>query len=149
MTPEQIGLLRTSFDKVRPISEDAARLFYARLFEIAPEVRPLFKGDMAEQGRKLMATLAVVVNGIDDLSRLLPAVEGLGRRHAGYGVTDQHFAPVGAALIWTLEQGLGEDFTPEVRTAWLDAYGTLAAVMQDAARTPAGDVVASPMRNAS
>jgi hemoglobin-like flavoprotein len=149
MTPEQIGLLRTSFDKVRPISEDAARLFYARLFEIAPEVRPLFKGDMAEQGRKLMATLAVVVNGIDDLPRLLPAVEGLGRRHAGYGVTDQHFAPVGAALIWTLEQGLGEDFTPEVRTAWLDAYGTLAAVMQDAARTPAGDVVASPMRNAS
>jgi hemoglobin-like flavoprotein len=147
MTPDQIALVRTSFDKVRPISEDAARLFYARLFEIAPEVRPLFKGDMAEQGRKLMATLAVVVNGIDDLPTLKPAVERLGRRHAGYGVNAEHFGPVGAALIWTLEQGLGADFTPEVRAAWLDAYGILAAVMQEAATT--ADAEASAMRTAS
>jgi hemoglobin-like flavoprotein len=149
MTPDQIALVRTSFDKVRPISEEAARLFYARLFEIAPEVRPLFKGDMAEQGRKLMATLAVVVNGIDDLPALKPAVAGLGRRHAGYGVTADHFGPVGAALIWTLEQGLGADFTPETRDAWLDAYGALAAVMQEAAVTAAGEGEPTPMRNAS
>ncbi|MCC7253633.1 globin family protein [Hyphomicrobium sp.] len=147
MTPDQIALVRTSFDKVRPISEEAARLVYARLFEIAPEVRPLFKGDMAEQGRKLIATLAVVVNGIDDLPTLKPAVERLGRRHVSYGVTSQHFGPVGAALIWTLEQGLGADFTPEVRAAWLDAYGILAAVMQEAAST--ADIEGSVMRNAS
>lgn len=133
MTPEQIALLRASFDKVRPISEAAATLFYGRLFEIAPEVRPLFKGDISEQGRKLMATLAVVVNGIDDLPRLLPAVQALGARHAGYGVTAEHFAPVGAALIWTLEQGLGDAFTADVRDAWLEAYGVLSAVMIEAA----------------
>jgi nitric oxide dioxygenase len=149
MTPDQIALLRTSFDKVRPISEAAASLFYGRLFEIAPEVRPLFKGDIAEQGRKLMATLAVVVNGIDDLPALLPAVERLGRRHAGYGVTDAHFAPVGAALIWTLEQGLGPDFTPEVRKAWLEAYVTLAGVMQSAANAPVGDGEVLAVRSAS
>lgn len=139
MTPDQIALLRASFTKVRPISEEAAGLFYNRLFEIAPEVRPLFKSDMAEQGRKLMATLAVVVNGLDDLPALLPAVERLGRSHAGLGVTAEHFVPVGEALIWTLQQGLGEDFTPEVRDAWTEAYGTLAAAMQDAANTAPGD----------
>lgn len=133
MTPDQVALVRTSFEKVRPISEDAARLFYARLLEIAPEVRPLFKGDMAEQGRKLMGTLAVVVNGLDDLATLWPAVEELGRRHATYGVTDDHYRPVGAALIWTLEQGLGQDFTAEVRTAWIEAYLALADIMKEAA----------------
>lgn len=139
MTPDQITLLRASFDKVRPISEQAAGLFYGRLFEIAPEVRALFDTDMAEQGRKLMATLAVVVNGLDNLPALLPAVERLGRSHAGYGVTSAHFVPVGEALIWTLHQGLGDDFTPEVRDAWIEAYGTLAAVMQDAANTAPGE----------
>lgn len=139
LSPDQIALLRTSFDKVRPISEDAAALFYGRLFEIAPDVRALFNTDMAEQGRKLMATLTVVVNGLDNLPALLPAVEQLGRRHAGYGVTPEHFVPVGEALIWTLEQGLGDDFTPEVRDAWIEAYGALAAVMQDAANTAPGD----------
>ncbi|GLK83427.1 globin family protein [Ancylobacter defluvii] len=129
MTPDAIALLRESFAKVRPISDQAAALFYGRLFEIAPEVRPLFKGDMAEQGRKLMATLSVVVSGIDDLPALLPAVRRLGARHAGMGVTAEHFAPVGAALIWTLDQGLGEDFTPPVRTAWTEAYQLLAGVM--------------------
>ncbi|MDR6955284.1 nitric oxide dioxygenase [Ancylobacter sp. 3268] len=132
MTPDDIALLRESFAKVRPIADQAAGLFYGRLFEIAPEVRPLFKGDMAEQGRKLMATLSVVVNGIDDLPALLPAVQRLGARHAGLGVTAEHFAPVGAALIWTLEQGLGEAFTPPVRAAWTEAYGLLAGVMIEA-----------------
>jgi len=146
MTPDQITLIRASFDKVRPISEDAAALFYGRLFEIAPEVRPLFKAaDMPEQGRKLMATLAVVVNGIDNLPALLPAVERLGARHAGYGVADEHFAPVGAALIWTLEQGLGDGFTPETREAWVTAYGALAGVMKDAMKAaPAGIEAAAP-----
>lgn len=132
MTPDQIALLRTSFDAVRPISVQAAALFYNRLFEIAPEVRPLFKGDMAEQGRKLMATLAVVVNGISDMEKLRPAVEALGRRHADYGVKAAHFAPVGAALLWTLEQGLGEAFTPDVRAAWTEAYAALSATMIEA-----------------
>ena len=136
MSPDQIALIRDSFSRVRPISEQAAALFYGRLFEIAPQVRPLFRGDMAEQGRKLMATLTVVVNGIDNLPALLPAVTALGRRHGGYGVTVEHFAPVGAALIWTLEQGLGEAFTPETRAAWLEAYGTLAGVMQQAMEEP-------------
>lgn len=135
MTPDQIALLRSSFAKVRPISDDAAALFYGRLFEIAPEVRPLFKADIAEQGRKLMTTLAVVVNGIDNLSALMPAVERLGARHAGYGIADEHFTPVGAALIWTLEQGLGDDFTPETREAWVTAYGALAGVMKDAMKS--------------
>lgn len=139
MTEDQIALLRDSFAKVRPISEVAASLFYGRLFEIAPEVRSLFKGDISEQGRKLMATLSVVVNGIDDLPRLLPAVQALGARHAGYNVTAEHFAPVGAALIWTLEQGLGDAFTPDVRTAWVEAYGVLSGVMIEAASlAPAG-----------
>lgn len=147
MTPDQVALVRTSFDKVRPISEEAARLFYARLFEIAPEVRPLFKSNMAEQGRKLMGALALVVNGLDDLAKLGPAVEALGKRHAAYGVTDDHYQPVGAALIWTLEQGLGPDFTAEVRTAWIDAYLALADIMQDAAAS--ADQVPSPIRSAS
>ncbi|MCB4767788.1 globin domain-containing protein [Ancylobacter sp. Lp-2] len=132
MTPDRIALLRDSFAKVRPISEAAAGLFYGRLFEIAPEVRPLFNGDMTEQGRKLMATLGVVVNGMHDLPALLPAVQRLGARHAGMGVTAAHFAPVGAALIWTLEQGLGEAFTPPVREAWTEAYGLLSGVMIEA-----------------
>lgn len=135
MTPGQIALLRSSFAKVRPILDDAAALFYGRLFEISPEVRPLFKGDVAEQGRKLMATLSVVVNGIDDLPLLLPVVRHLGARHAGYGVSAEHFAPVGAALLWTLEQGLGEAFTPDTRDAWVTAYGTLSGVMLDAMKS--------------
>jgi hemoglobin-like flavoprotein len=144
MTPDQIALLRSSFDKVRPISEAAAALFYGRLFEIAPEVRPLFKADINQQGRKLMATLSVVVNGIDDLPTLLPAVRHLGARHAGYGIADAHFTPVGSALIWTLEQGLGDDFTPETREAWVTAYGTLSGVMKDAMKSaPATEAAAS------
>lgn len=136
MTPERIALVRDSFALVRPIAEPAAALFYGRLFEIAPHLRPLFKGDMEEQGRKLMATLAVVVNGMDNLPALLPAVEALGRRHAGYGVTAAHFAPVGEALLWTLETGLGEAFTPPVRAAWTEAYHVLSAVMIAAAQAP-------------
>jgi len=134
MTPAQVSEIKTSFSKVAPIAEQAAALFYGRLFEIAPEVRPLFKAsDMKEQGRKLMGTLAVVVKGLDDLPALMPAVNALAVKHNGYGVTAAHYAPVGAALLWTLEQGLGEGFTPAVRDAWTNAYGTLSGAMIAAA----------------
>ncbi|MFG1339830.1 globin family protein [Xanthobacter autotrophicus] len=136
MTPTQIDLVQASFAKVAPIADTAAGLFYGRLFEIAPEVKPLFKGDMTTQGQKLMATLGVVVAGLKDLPRIVPAAQNLARKHVGYGVKPEHYAPVGAALLWTLEQGLGEDFTPEVKTAWADAYGLLSSVMIAAAEAP-------------
>src|SRR5690242_16747846 len=106
MTPTQITLVQDSFAKVAPICEQAAALFYGRLFEIAPEVKPMFKGDMKEQGRKLMTTLAVVVNGLGNLTSILPAASVLAKRHVAYGVTAGHYATVGAALLWTLERGL-------------------------------------------
>lgn len=138
MTPEQVSEIRVSFCKVAPIAEQAAALFYGRLFEIAPEVQPLFKAsDMKEQGRKLMGTLAVVVKGLDDLPALMPAVEALARKHVGYGVNAAHYAPVGAALLWTLEQGLGEGFTPTVKDAWTTAYRALSGAMIAAAEKPA------------
>src|ERR1700761_6744556 len=107
MTPNQIRLIQESFAKVAPISEQAAALVFRRLFEIAPEVKPLFRGDMKEQGRKLMATLTVVVNGLSNLDAILPAASALARRHVAYGVKPGHYAPVGEALLWTLERGLG------------------------------------------
>lgn len=129
MTPRDIDLVQSSFAKVVPIADTAAKLFYGRLFEIAPEVKPLFKGDMAEQGRKLMTTLAVVVNGLRNLEAVLPAAKALAVKHVAYGVKPEHYQPVGEALIWTLEQGLGEAFTPETKNAWLAAYGALSGVM--------------------
>ncbi|MFG1206677.1 globin family protein [Xanthobacter flavus] len=129
MTPSQIELIQDSFRKVVPIADTAAALFYGRLFEIAPEVKPLFKGDMSLQGAKLMATLGLVVAGLNDLSKIVPAAESLARKHVAYGVKDAHYAPVGAALIWTLERGLGPDFTPETKDAWVEAYGILSSVM--------------------
>jgi len=129
MTPTQVKLIQDSFAKVAPISEQAAALFYGRLFEIAPEVKPLFKGDMTEQGRKLMATLAVVVNGLADLDAILPAASALAKRHVAYGVLPDHYAPVGAALLWTLERGLGPQWTPELAAAWAAAYATLSGFM--------------------
>ncbi|GIT90102.1 hemoglobin [Jannaschia pagri] len=133
MTPQQITLVQDSFAKVRPIQDAAAAIFYDRLFAIAPEVRPLFKGDMTEQGAKLMATLSVVVNGLRDLGPIVPVAQDLARKHVSYGVTAEHYQPVGAALIYALSQGLEDDFTDDVKQAWLTAYGTLSAVMIDAA----------------
>ena len=129
MTPAEKSLVQTSFAKVAPIAEQAAALFYGRLFEMDPSLRPLFKGDIREQGRKLMNMIAFCVQGLDALDQLVPAVQGLGKRHAGYGVTDAHYATVGGALLWTLEQGLGPDFTPEVKAAWTETYTALAGVM--------------------
>jgi len=129
MTPDQIKSVQASFAKVAPIADTAAGIFYSRLFEIAPEVKPLFRGDMTEQGRKLMRTLTVVVNGLGNLEAILPAASALAKNHVGYGVKASHYAPVGAALLWTLERGLGPDWTPEVQNAWGAAYATLSSFM--------------------
>jgi len=129
VTPDQIVAVQESFAKVVPISEQAAMLFYGRLFEIAPAVKPLFRGDLTEQGRKLMATLSVVVTGLANLESLLPAASVLAKRHAGYGVRATDYQPVGAALLWTLERGLGEQWTPQLAAAWTEAYSILANFM--------------------
>jgi hemoglobin-like flavoprotein len=132
MTPTQITLVQQSFDHVKPIADTAAHLFYNRLFELDPTLRPMFRGDMQEQGRKLMQMLSVAVAGLTRLDTLVPAVEALGRRHQGYGVQNEHYATVGVALLWTLGQGLGDAFTPDVEAAWATAYGVLSSVMQNA-----------------
>jgi hemoglobin-like flavoprotein len=129
VTPDKIAEVQESFAKVVPISEQAAMLFYGRLFEIAPAVKPLFRGDMTEQGRKLMATLSVVVTGLANLESLLPAASALAKRHVGYGVKAADYQVVGAALLWTLERGLGSQWTPQLATAWTEAYTMLANFM--------------------
>ena len=133
MTPEQVLLIQASFAKVLPIADTAAALFYGRLFELDPSLRPLFQGDMREQGQKLMTMLRVVVNGLHRLDQLVPAVQELGRRHAAYGVAGEHYDTVAAALLWTLRQGLGDDWTPNVEAAWVVAYTLLADTMKAAA----------------
>jgi hemoglobin-like flavoprotein len=132
VTPEQTTLVQRSFAQIVPIADTAAELFYGRLFELDPSLRPLFRGDMREQGRKLMQLLCVVVRGLDRPEVMLRALEGLGRRHANYGVTEAHFATVGAALLWTLEQGLGTVFTPEMADAWASVYAVLTTRIKDA-----------------
>jgi hemoglobin-like flavoprotein len=129
MTPDQVKLVQESFAKVAPISETAAVLFYDRLFEIAPKVKAMFPTDMTEQRRKLMATLAVVVGGLGNLESVLPAASALARRHVSYGAKAEHYPVVGAALLWTLEKGLGDGWTPDVAEAWTAAYGTLSGFM--------------------
>ncbi|HET7090540.1 MAG TPA: globin family protein [Anaerolineae bacterium] len=133
MNDTQKLLVRASFEKVLPIANAAAALFYRRLFELDPSLKPLFKGDMREQGRKLMSAIQLVVAGLDRLDKIVPAVQHLGRRHAGYGVKPEHYRTVGAALLWTLEQGLGEAFTPETKDAWIAAYTLLSDTMIAAA----------------
>ena len=137
MTLDQKQLVQNSWEKVLPISDTAATLFYGRLFELDPSTRPLFKDtNMAQQRKKLMQVIGTVVNGLNMLDQLIPAVSNLGRRHLAYGVRNQHYSSVGTALIWTLEQGLGADFTPEVREAWTTLYAVLAKTMKNAT-TPA------------
>lgn len=133
MTPEQVRLVQDSFAKVRPIADTAADLFYGRLFEIAPQVRALFPDDMSDQKKKLMAMLGLAVTNLNRPEVVAPAVQDLGRRHIAYGTLEAHYAPVGAALLWTLEQGLGADFTPDVREAWTETYGLVAGLMKSAA----------------
>ncbi|MDJ0948163.1 MAG: globin family protein [Alphaproteobacteria bacterium] len=140
MTPAQKQLLRDTWQQVAPIADTAAELFYNRLFEIDPSTRPLFKGvDMQTQGGKLMKAITGVIQGLDHLEMLVPTIEDLGRRHVGYGVRERHYDSVGAALLWTLEQGLGPAWTPEVKATWAEAYGVISGIMREAARqvTPA------------
>jgi len=130
VTPEQKALVQQSFTQVLPISEQAAALFYTRLFQLDPSLRVLFTGDIKDQGRKLMQMIGYCVGKLDALDEIVPAVKDLGRRHAGYGVTQDAYQTVGTALLWTLEQGLGPHFTPDVKAAWIAVYGVLADTMQ-------------------
>jgi hemoglobin-like flavoprotein len=129
MTPDEVKLVQQSFSKVAPISDQAAILFYDRLFEVAPQVRSMFPDDMTEQRKKLMMMLAAVVGGLGDLPSILPAASALAKRHVAYGAKAEHYPVVGSALLWTLEKGLGEAWTPEVAAAWTTAYGTLSGYM--------------------
>jgi hemoglobin-like flavoprotein len=133
MTKQQVVMVQQAFMKVLPISDQAAQLFYKRLFEIDPSVKPMFKGDMNEQGRKLMQMIGMAVTGLSNPNEIVALVEDLGRRHGEYGVIDAHYNSVRAALLWTLAQGLGAEFTAEVELAWGEAYDFLAKVMKDAA----------------
>ena len=134
LTNTQKVLVQESFAAIIPIADDAAVLFYRRLFELDPSLRSMFRGDMTEQRRKLMQMLTAAVKGLDRLDQLVPVVEELGRRHVGYGVADAHYDTVGAALLWTLEKGLGEAFTADVKGAWVAVYGLLAGTMKNAAK---------------
>ncbi len=145
MTSTEITLIRDSFRKVAPIADQAASLFYARLFELDPSLRALFRGDMADQGRKLMTMIGMAVGGLERLDQLVPAVRQLGLRHAGYQVREAHYETVGEALLWTLERGLGADFTPATKAAWAKVYGVLAETMKAGAR----DAIAMQTRAAA
>ena len=133
LTVAQKTLVQNSFVAITPIAEDAALLFYQRLFELDPSLRGMFRGNMAEQRKKLMQMLTAAVRGLDRLEQLVPAVQELGRRHATYGVTDAHYDTVAAALLWTLEMGLGRAFTAEVKDAWVAVYDLLSSTMKEAA----------------
>lgn len=146
MTPQQVSLVQSSFESIKPIADTAASLFYERLFAVAPEYRRLFSGNMARQGRMLMNMIGTAVGGLSHPETIIPAVKDLGRRHANYGVAESDYQVVGGALLWTLERGLGMAFTAEVKEAWSIAYGLLAAVMQQGAREGAA---AQPQRIAA
>ena len=133
VSDEQKGLVQESFAMVEPIAEQAADLFYGKLFELEPTLRGLFPEDLAEQKRKLMTTLKVAVSSLDKPDTLVPVVQDLGRRHKSYGVKDENYDTVASALLWTLEQGLGEQFTPDVEEAWIAVYGVLSSTMKAAA----------------
>lgn len=137
MTPRQIGLIKSSWEKVLPISEVAAVLFYGKLFELDPALKPLFKGDLTEQGKKLMTMLDVVVKGLDNLETIIPAAQASGARHAGYGVKNKDYDTVAEALLWTLAEGLGDIFDDELKEAWTAAYIVLSTTMKDAAKAAA------------
>ncbi len=141
MTPEQVKLVQESWKRVEPIEGVAANLFYDRLFELDEKLRPLFKGNLEEQKKKLMRMIGMVVRGLDNLESIVPAVQALGVRHKGYGVRDADYATVGSALLWTLAQGLQDEFTPDAREAWAAAYTILASTMKAAAAETASEVV--------
>jgi hemoglobin-like flavoprotein len=133
VTYAQKILVQESFATIAPLADEVAKLFYRRLFELDPSLQPMFRTDMTEQRKKLMQMLTAAVKGLDRLEQLVPVVQDLGRRHARYGVTDAHYDTVAAALIWTLEQGLGAGFTEELKEAWVTVYTLLATTMKNAA----------------
>jgi hemoglobin-like flavoprotein len=137
LTVTQKTLVQDSFAAITPIADDAAVLFYQRLFELDPSLKSLFRSDMTDQRKKLMQMLTAAVKGLDRLDQLVPVVQELGKRHVVYGVADRHYDTVGEALLWTLEMGLGRAFTPEVKEAWTAVYGLLATTMREAAREAA------------
>lgn len=143
MRKEQIDLVRKSYKRLEPVAEEAAVLFYARLFELDPELRPLFKGGIREQGVKLMHMIGLAVNGLDRLEELVPAVKALGVRHEEYGVKDHHYDIVAEALLWTFEIALREEFTAEMKKAWIKVYGILAQTMKAAAAQHARNAAAA------
>ncbi len=130
MTPDQTDIIRSSFADVLQQRDAAGRLFYERLFTIAPDLRPLFKGDIDAQARKLMDVLAVAVSALRDMPVLTKTLQELGRRHRGYGAQPHHYAKVGEALLWTLEKGLGPAFDGATRAAWTDLYGVVSSIME-------------------
>jgi hemoglobin-like flavoprotein len=132
MNIRQIKLVQASFAMIRPSADQAAETFYQRLFEIAPHFRHMFKGNMNKQGAMLMSTLGLAVSSLNNLESILPAVQALGRRHAGYGVTAEHYQPVAEAFLWTLDYYLGEAFNAELKEAWVEAYTILAGAMIEA-----------------
>jgi hemoglobin-like flavoprotein len=132
MNEETIKLVQASWVKVMPIAPQAAELFYSNLFKMDPSLRAMFKGDMQAQGKKLMQMINAAVGKLSDLDTLFPILQGLGQRHATYGVQPDHYATVGSALLTTLSQGLGDEFTPQVRQAWVQVYGTMTNIMLDA-----------------
>lgn len=134
MSPSEIDLVRDSFRKVLPIADQAAALFYARLFELDSTLRPLFRGDMDEQGRRVITAIGAAVAALDRFDSVVPMLRQLGVRHASYGVTEGHYATVGAALLWTLQRTLGAEFTPAVKEAWTSTYTMIATAMIEAAR---------------
>jgi hemoglobin-like flavoprotein len=138
LSATDVVTVRESFAKVAPIADAAADLFYDRLFKLAPNLREMFPRDLREQKRKLMAMLAAAVAGLDNLETLVPTVKALGARHAIYGVTVAHYAIVGEALMWTLQRGLGDAFTPQVSSAWAKIYALLATTMQAGANEAVG-----------
>ena len=133
ITPQQKELVQKTWTMVVPIADKAAELFYGRLFELEPEYKAMFKNDMTEQGKKLMKTINIAVEALDDVEPLVPVLKQMGADHAGYGVVERDYNVVGAALLWTLEQGLGEAFTDEVKNAWAAVYEVLATVMKEGA----------------
>ena len=133
ITPQQKQLVQKTWVMVVPIADTAAELFYGRLFELEPEYRKMFKNDMTEQGKKLMKTINIAVEALDDVEPLVPVLKQMGADHAGYGVQERDYNVVGAALLWTLEKGLGDAFTDEVKNAWGAVYELLASVMKEGA----------------
>src|SRR5438874_12733223 len=133
MKSSQITLVQSTFDRILPISDVAARIFYDRLFHLDPSLRRLFNGDLRMQGKKLMDAVSIIVGNLNRPDRIVPGIRALGRRHAAYGVQERHYETFGDALIWTIEHGLGDAFTPDVRSAWAAVYDLLAETMKEAA----------------